>query len=496
MIERMATWEAMTLRAPRLVLVALASAVLAGAAPRALLIGLDYRGGSDVTPLPGIRLDIEMMRQVALDFGIADIRELWNEDATLEGIRSAIDELRDGVSESDLVLVYYTGHGTRIPDTTGDEEDGWDEVLVPYDATPAAKTLRNVLRDDELGALLAAIPSDSVLGIIDACNSGTVAKSIGIVPKAYQYDGFRSAQARLTDSSGDASDSLVAPAGVSLNNFVGIMAAQDHEFANATQEGSVLTRSIVRAVNEAKSHGEITVESLFQEAEAHVQREMSRLRRANPSLSQQPNLFAHNKGLILTSIPLRGDRSDPRRLRPPEDDALIEEWQGIADRAPQQVEFLVSRHVFPVHPDSGSSNSDSCDPERYGQHLMSIEVVAPADGFLNLIDAPEGASRPIVMYPNEYQQDNRVEKGQVVIVPAPGQGWCLPATLDSGKQSEWNLVVALFSEVELNYFRNGSGGRIGPLRQLPPNARPFLPTGAPLFQAAGSKLLLIEGRKP
>lgn len=493
MIKRMATGEATRLRALRLALVALAVAAAAAAAPRALLIGLDYRGGSEVTPLPGIRLDIEMMRQVARDFGIADVRELWNEDATLDGIRRAIGELRHGVAESDLVLVYYTGHGTRIRDTTGDEDDGWDEVLVPYDATPAGKSLRNVLRDDELGALLAAIPSDSVLGIIDACNSGTVAKSVGIVPKAYQYDGFRSPQA--SESSVEASESLVATGGVALNNFIGIMAAQDHESANATQEGSVLTRSIARAVDEAKSSGAITVERLFQESEAHVRREMSRLRRANPSLSQQPNLFAHNKGLILTSIALGGGPSDRRRLRPPEHDALIEEWQGIADGAPRQVEFLVSRHVFPVHPHSGGG-SDACDPERYGQHLMSIEVVAPADGFLNLIDAPEGAVRPIVMYPNEYQPDNRVEKGQVVTVPAPGQGWCLPATLGSGRQSEWNLVVALFSELELNYFRDGSGGRVGPLRQLPPGARPFLPTGAPLFQAAGSKLLLIEGRQP
>lgn len=473
----------------------LATACATAGAPRALLIGLNYQGGSAVTPLPGIRLDIEMMKQVARDLGIDDVRELWNENATLEGIRRAVENLGQGVAKDDLVLVYFSGHGTRVADSEGDEADGWDEVLVPYDAVPELGTLRNFLSDDEFANLLAAIPSDLVLGVIDACNSGTAAKSIGIAAKAYVYDGYGAPQARVQKTSAHASAGFSAPTATASANFIGIMASQDHEYANATQRGSVLTRSLLQAITEARPQARVTIGDLFDSVEEHVRHEMARLRKANPSLSQQPNLFTQNKGLILEQLSLAGTPSPGDRLAPPEDDPLIEKWREIAESVPRQVEFVVSRHVFPEHPGRDREASDHCDAGRYSDHLMSIEVVAPADGYLNLIDAPEGERRPIVLFPNKHQVDNAVKKGQVIAVPAPGSGWCLPATLPPGKRSEWNLVVALFSHQELNYFRDSASQR-GPLTVLSPNARPFLPTGTPMYQAAGSKLLLIESGGP
>ena len=469
--------------------IALLAASSAAGAPRALLIGLDYRGGSRVEPeLHGIGLDIEMMRQLARDLGIPDIRELWNEDATLGGIREALRGLGSGVSRDDLVLVYFSGHGTRVPDTGDEEDDGWDEVLVPYDAEPARGTVRNVLKDDELGALLARIPSRFVLVVIDACNSGTAAKSVGATPKAYVYDGYGAPGGSVAPA--ESEDGFVsAPAGIATN-FVGIMAAQDDEKANATARGSVLTKSLHEAFVGLKARGAVSVQDLFDSTERLVREEIERSPAYFP---QRPNLFAIDKDLVLERLPLGGAAGDPPGLAPAGDDPLIEEWRSIAESVPRQVEFAVSRQVFRPHPEPQLGNSDSCDAARYGEHLMSIEVVAPADGYLNLVDAPEGEEAPIVMFPNEHQPDNRVRQGQVVTVPAHGQGWCLPARLAPGKRSEWNLVVALFSRRDLNYFRDGAGRLVGPLRALPPNARPFLPTGAPAFQAAGSQLLLIEG---
>ena len=97
------------------------------------------------------------------------------------------------------------------------------------------------------------------------------------------------------------------------------------------------------------------------------------------------------------------------------------------------------------------------------------------------------------MFPNEHQPENKVREGQLVKVPAAGQGWCLPASLPRGKDSEWNLVVALFSSEEVNYCRDGGPGTdAGPLKMLPKWSRPFLPTGKPAFEAAGTKMLLID----
>jgi metacaspase-1 len=45
----------------------------------------------------------------------------------------------------DSIFLHYSGHGTKVPDQNGDEEDGYDEALVPSDYASAG-----VILDDEL----------------------------------------------------------------------------------------------------------------------------------------------------------------------------------------------------------------------------------------------------------------------------------------------------------------------------------------------------------
>lgn len=65
---------------------------------------------------------------------------------------------------------HYSGHGSQIRDTSGDEVDGMDEVICPVDYEK-----QGFITDDELRTKLALkVPTGSVLtAVLDCCNSGS-----------------------------------------------------------------------------------------------------------------------------------------------------------------------------------------------------------------------------------------------------------------------------------------------------------------------------------
>jgi hypothetical protein len=87
-----------------------------------------------------------------------------------------------GIQAGDIVVVYFSGHGSQIPDVHGDEEDGWDETLVPCDVGPDRDNPDHVLdiSDDELSLLLdrLAARTRNINLFFDCCHSGTVTRAL------------------------------------------------------------------------------------------------------------------------------------------------------------------------------------------------------------------------------------------------------------------------------------------------------------------------------
>jgi hypothetical protein len=70
----------------------------------------------------------------------------------------------------DSLVITYSGHGTFVPDASGDEPDGCDEALCPYDIGQG-----HALLDDEIHELFAARAAGVRIALIsDSCHSGTV----------------------------------------------------------------------------------------------------------------------------------------------------------------------------------------------------------------------------------------------------------------------------------------------------------------------------------
>jgi hypothetical protein len=141
---------------------------------KALLVGInDYPS----VPLRGCVNDVAEMKEVLtgiLGVETDNLRVLLNREATKQGIIDSLMWLAEGGMEPAMRVFHFAGHGYSVPDSSGDEEDGFDEALAPYDHIQ-----NGFLIDDELKSLYNRFPPNSNLTLImDCCHSGTIQRDL------------------------------------------------------------------------------------------------------------------------------------------------------------------------------------------------------------------------------------------------------------------------------------------------------------------------------
>ena len=97
---------------------------------RALCIGIDAYAGRN--RLGGCVNDTKKWSKFFTDRKF-QVTVLTDQQATFDGIVTAIKTLIDSAVSGDIVAIHFSGHGTRVPDTSKQEVDGKDEALVPID---------------------------------------------------------------------------------------------------------------------------------------------------------------------------------------------------------------------------------------------------------------------------------------------------------------------------------------------------------------------------
>ncbi|HUR92433.1 MAG TPA: caspase family protein [Gemmatimonadaceae bacterium] len=158
-----------------------------------LLIGVGTyeHAGSDkwknmhLANLRGPARDVVLMKTALRNRGFApgeNQHVIVDGGATKDAIRREFAWIASRATESqDVVVIYFSGHGSWAPDRNGDEArngdagDKWDEGLVPHDAANPDSP-DDLVIDDEIGAWLARLRSRNVTIIIDACFSGTITR--------------------------------------------------------------------------------------------------------------------------------------------------------------------------------------------------------------------------------------------------------------------------------------------------------------------------------
>lgn len=144
---------------------------------KALLIGINYLN----TPyeLSGCISDVERMKTFLKTKGFNNfdiMTDLTDVKPTRNNILNKITNIINNSVDGDLLFVYFSGHGSYIRDTNGDEIDGNDELIVTSDLSYVV--------DDELRTIICNFSKKnvSIIGMFDSCHSGTV------MDLKYSYD--------------------------------------------------------------------------------------------------------------------------------------------------------------------------------------------------------------------------------------------------------------------------------------------------------------------
>jgi hypothetical protein len=413
-----------------LVLVTAAALAAAGpaapwAASRALLIGV----GKYELPnndLPGVDLDIDNMKKVAQIMGFApqDTKVLFDEQATYAGVKTALATwLREGINPPDRVLIYFSGHGTRVPDPRPDSANGVDDALVLHDVKPARiggrASLKNVLIGNEFGAALAAIPSKNILVLVDACHSGTATRSLRLgnlslgvdtgAIKHFSYPGEPIVVKTRT---------LKKPA--DEENYAAVSAAKDDEFAIATSHGGLFTLGVVDAISSASRDGKRpTVAELRSTVAAYIESHTDEQSRHHPVADGNPALIRGALNII-----------------------SVRDGHGPTWRALEALVTLGDPLTI----------STPLNDVAIGQE-MTFDAPLPKSGFLNVV-AIDADDRATVLFPNKYAPSNDVAAGAFRF-PTESMNFALRASDPAGP----TLVVAFLTDKKVNLLELGVEGR-------------------------------------
>ncbi len=147
------------------------------ASRRALLIGIDrYPKFPAAAQLAGCVNDVQAVADLLVrrfSFPAANVERLLDGAATQKGIRAALSGLAERAGAGDVVVVHYSGHGSRMADPTA--PDGWDETIVPCDSGRAPHPNRDIC-DQELHRWLLRLTERcaQLTLIFDSCHSGHV----------------------------------------------------------------------------------------------------------------------------------------------------------------------------------------------------------------------------------------------------------------------------------------------------------------------------------
>ena len=153
---------------------------------RALVIGIGTYEDPAWDRINGDK-DVALVVDVLRRNGYTSITTLVGTQATKQAIVGRFERLAEDCEAGDTVYIHFSGHGQRMTDIDGDEEDGWDEAWIPYDACRRyceRDRGERHLCDDEIGELLSHIrkrigKSGFLAVVVDACHSGDSTRKPG-----------------------------------------------------------------------------------------------------------------------------------------------------------------------------------------------------------------------------------------------------------------------------------------------------------------------------
>lgn len=155
---------------------------------RAFLVGISHYDtaltGYQWNNINGVE-DVNLLSPVLKKQGFV-LTNIIDEQATYQNITTQLSSFIKNTKKGEIIYLHFSTHGQPVEDIDGDEEDGWDEAIVPIDAYKLYKKGvyegKRHLLDDQLNKhvmkLREKIGVDGFLYVvIDACHAGSSSRA-------------------------------------------------------------------------------------------------------------------------------------------------------------------------------------------------------------------------------------------------------------------------------------------------------------------------------
>lgn len=151
----------------------------------AFLVGISDYGNEKEAPYKWTNIngtnDVRLLKPLLEKQGFRTIT-LIDSKATYSAIIKEMNKLTLKCKKGDYVYIHFSCHGQPFEDQNGDEEDGWDESIVPVDAgmiyEKGVYEGEKHIIDDDLQVMMNKIRSKVgktgvIYVVLDACHAGT-----------------------------------------------------------------------------------------------------------------------------------------------------------------------------------------------------------------------------------------------------------------------------------------------------------------------------------
>ncbi|TXH86982.1 MAG: DUF4384 domain-containing protein [Rhodoferax sp.] len=408
------------------------------AADHVLLITLDhYDPASGLSQLDGVPVDRRSALQIASRLGIStsQVVDIKNEQATLSGIRIALENLAKKVQANDQVFVYYSGHGgTKLQAGT------CQSSLVTYNN----EDLLSEEFFERLAKVRMQLPKRMFV-MLDACHSGqfaNVAKGATSIrakfrqaksdtmaqcnaPVNFVKEGFERVDKSARLAKGTQNEAL-------SSQFVLLSAAKDNEVAWDGERGGAATDAVLRCLDDGKlasleGNGFLSTEALRQCAQRRIDIEFPVQQRQHLVASGQstapliaaPTATSSGTSSAASTLEALAGNSDPS-------------WQVRAEP-----------YVGQVRREDVSKPFQWANKARIrigSNERLQLSVLTPRDGYLYLVYASRDSNQFALLYPTD-RQDSFVRANQTPLTIH--RRW--PAQGNNGAP-EQDTILAIVSE--------------------------------------------------
>ncbi len=422
----------------------------AEAAKRALLIGISAY--ENIQPLRGPARDVDKVENFLtkhMGYEIDEIAVLKDKQANRKNLLRTMDQwLVNSTRPGDEVFIYFSGHGSQLPDNDKDEKDGLDETLSPVDTT---KTGGNQITDDEFGSVLTRLAGRDVTVVVDSCHSGTISRG-GPAPGTSSDTPRTFTPVATSRSAGVTASTVQAHRAevsfVEANKSLRIWsAAAANQFAWDTGAGGVFTNQFLKGAGEGAAdrngNGKITNAELLN----YLRDETSKYCKTNPQCKPMgftPTLEARPRDMAraIVVVAADGGGAPPK----PEVSEIIETAEKIEE--PTKIEPDDATDILPQ-----SNHADVAIRMHPGGHLrlgqeFQISVSSREPGYLVLLDINAHGEVTQLIPNNFMDQAGRTRfirpRGRIVI-PDDYYGFAFEAAEPVGH----GTLVAIVTEDEV-----------------------------------------------